>query len=110
MPVLRANSSVAVLVEMSSAHGRGLIRGVAQYAQQTNWSLHLEEAGPLRVGPHWLKSWEGDGIIARIETPAVARAVQTKNVPVVNVAGRTSPAGVPHVDMDNRAACALAVD
>jgi LacI family transcriptional regulator len=95
---------------MSSAHGRGLIRGVAQYAQQTNWSLHLEEAGPLRASPHWLKSWQGDGIIARIETPDIARAVQGKRVPVVNVSGRTSPPGVPHVDMDNRAACDLVVD
>jgi LacI family transcriptional regulator len=107
----RSKPSVAVLVEMSSAHGRGLIRGVAEYVQRnTNWSLHLEEAGPLRTGPHWLKTWSGEGIIARIETPAIARTVLSKGVPVVNVAGRTSPPGVPHVDMDNRVACDLVVD
>jgi LacI family transcriptional regulator len=110
MPALQPNG-VAVLVEMSSAYARGLIRGVAEYAQQhTDWSLHLEEAGPLRAAPQWLKAWEGEGIIARIETPEIARAVLAKRVPVVNVSGRTSPPGVPHVDMDNRTACELAVD
>ena len=96
---------------MSSSHGRGLIRGVAQYAQrQTDWTLHLEESGPLRASPSWLKTWNGDGIIARLETPAIARAVVSKGIPVVNVSGRTSPPGVPHVDMDNRAACDLIVE
>ncbi|HUS36716.1 MAG TPA: DNA-binding transcriptional regulator [Verrucomicrobiae bacterium] len=106
-----AKANVAVLVEMSSSHGRGLIRGVAQYAQrQTNWTLHLEESGPLRASPGWLKTWSGAGIIARIETPAIARAVLGKRIPVINVSGRTSPPGVPHVDMDNRAACDLIVE
>jgi len=110
MDHLRDNR-IAVLVEMSSAHGRGLIRGVAEYARQhTNWSLHLEEAGPLRSVPQWLKTWQGEGIIARIETPQIARALLAKRVPVVNVSGRSSPPGVPRVDMDNRAACDLVVD
>lgn len=111
VPADRSKSNVAVLVEMSSAHGRGLIRGIAQYAQrQTDWTLHLEESGPLRAAPAWLKSWQGDGVIARIETPDIARALTAKKVPVVNVSGRASPPGIPHVDMDNRAACDLIVD
>jgi LacI family transcriptional regulator len=111
MPAMRPKPGVAVLVEMSSAHGRGLIRGVAQYAQkQTNWTIHIEETGPLRSSPAWLRSWRGHGIIARMESSEIARAVLSKGIPVVNVSGRTSPPGVPHVDMDNRAACDLAVD
>ncbi len=110
MPAL-PTSHVAVLVEMSSAHGRGLIRGVAEYAQKhTDWSLHLDEVGPLRAVPHWLKVWQGGGIIARIETPEIARAVRSKGIPVVNVSGRASPPGVPRVDTDNRAVCDLVVD
>jgi LacI family transcriptional regulator len=31
-------------------------------------------------------------------------------VPVVNVSGHSSPAGVPHVDLDNGAVCDLAID
>jgi LacI family transcriptional regulator len=110
MPASQPNH-VAVLVEMSSAYGRGLIRGVAEYAhQQTGWSLHLEETGPLRAVPHWLRAWQGEGIIARIETLGIARAVLAKRVPVVNVSGHTSPPGVPRVDMDDRVTCDLAVE
>lgn len=111
MPPAKSKSSVAVLVEMSSAHGRGLIRGVAQYAQrQTDWTLHIEESGPFTAPPTWLKTWKGDGIIARLETPEIARAALAKRIPVVNVSGRTSPPGVPLADMDNRAACDLIVE
>lgn len=106
-----SHPSVAVLIEMSSAHGRGLIRGVAEYAQQrTNWSLRLEETGPLKRAPSWLRTWQGDGIIARLENEEITRAVLAKRLPVVNVSGRTSPPGVPQVDTDNRAVCDLAVD
>lgn len=103
--------SVAVLVELSSAHGRGLIRGIAEFVQRhTRWSLHLEEAGPIQTLPGWIKSWTGDGIIARMESPRIAQALLRKQIPLVNVSGRTSPAGVPHVDMDNQAVCELAVN
>ena len=41
-----------MLVKMCSAQERGLIRGVAEYAQRhTDWSMRLEEAGP----GHWAR-------------------------------------------------------
>jgi hypothetical protein len=47
MPTLRPKF-VVLLIEMSSTHGRGLIRGVAEYPQrQTDWLLPLTETGPL---------------------------------------------------------------
>ena len=102
---------VAVLIEMSSAHGRGLIRGIAEYVRRnTQWSLQMEETGQIRTVPAWIKSWRGDGIIARIETPLIGSALQGKQVPLVNVAGRTSPPGVPHVDTDNHTVCELAAN
>ena len=100
MPTL-TSPRVAVLVELSSAHGRGLIRGIALYARRhTDWSLHLEESGPLRATPNWLNFWQGEGIIARLETPGITRAVLAKRVPVVNVSGYTSSRSAPQVDTD----------
>ena len=32
----------------------------------------------------WLKNWKGDGIIARIETEEIARAVKRTGLPVVD--------------------------
>ncbi len=106
-----AHPRVAVLVELSSAHGRGVIRGIAHYARrQTNWSLHLEESGPLRDTPSWLNVWRGEGVIARLETPGITRAVLAKRVPVVNVSGYTSSRRAPQVDLDDRGVCELALD
>ena len=102
---------VAVLVELSSAHGRGLIRGIAHYARRhTDWSLHLEESGPLRATPLWLTVWRGEGIIARLETPAITRAVLAKKVPLVNVSGYTTARRACQVDLDDRGVCELALD
>ena len=102
---------VAVLIETSSAYGRGLIRGIAEYVQsQTAWSLRLEETGPVRTVPAWMRRWHGQGIIARLETPSIARSLLAKGVPLVNVSGCASPTGVPHVDLDNGGVCRMAVD
>ena len=76
----------------------------------TRWSLHVGEAGPLTTAPAWLKTWEGDGIIARLETPQIARAVVATRLPAVNVSGYPSPPGVPRVDTDNRLLCRLVAD
>jgi DNA-binding LacI/PurR family transcriptional regulator len=106
-----SRTNIGVLVETSSAHGRGVIQGIAEYARQkATWSLHLEESGPLRTAPRWLQAWKGQGIIARIETPGIARILAAKGIPIVNVSGRTSPPGVAHVDTDNHGVCELAVD
>ena len=35
--------------------------------------------------PAWLSSWDGAGIIARIENPAIAEAIRTLSVPMVDV-------------------------
>ena len=106
-----SNARVAVLVELSSAHGRGLIRGIAQYARRhTNWSLHLEESGPLRATPTWLKHWQGEGIIARLETPGITRSALSKHVPVVNVSGYTASGRAVQVDLDDLGVCELAID
>jgi LacI family transcriptional regulator len=102
---------VALLIETSSAHARGLIRGIAAYARtHTDWSLHVGEAGPLTTVPSWLKTWDGDGIIARLETSQIARAVAAARLPAVNVSGYPSPPGIPRVDTDNRALCQQVVD
>jgi LacI family transcriptional regulator len=104
-------ANVAVLIETSSAYGRGLIRGIAEFVQsQTTWSLRLEETGPIKSVPAWMRPWQGSGIIARIETPGIARSLLAKGVPLVNVSGRASPPGVPHVDLDNSAVCKMAVE
>ena len=67
---------VAILIETSNAYARGLLQGVVRYIREHRpWSFHLMEQGRGDDPPPWLTGWQGDGIIARIETPRIARAV-----------------------------------
>ena len=76
---------VTLLVPAVSGWGRSIIKGVAAFANRHGpWHLHVEPEGERRLLPH---GWQGDGIIARLSTPAVARAVLDLGVPVVNVSG-----------------------
>ncbi|MEM7515992.1 MAG: peptidase dimerization domain-containing protein, partial [Planctomycetota bacterium] len=81
-----ARFRVALIVETSNEYARGLLRGIAHYSNDHGpWSLSLSEHGPWlsnfhgkgkdTVVPDWLERWEGDGIIARIESPALARLI-----------------------------------
>jgi len=100
--------SVALLVEVSSAHARGLIRGVSAFSQQHGpWRLHLvEQIRPTEIR-RWLDAWPCDGLIARVETPQIAEVLEGQARPVVNVSG-TDVAAWPRVDTDNEAVCCLA--
>lgn len=95
---------VALLIETSNAYARGLLRGVVAYLREHEpWSLHLAEHGRGDRPPGWLATWRGDGILARIETPAMARALRPLRVPIVDVsAARLLPA-LPWFETDDAA-------
>ena len=95
---------VALLIETSNAFSRELLRGVRDWMRtQRAWTIHLSEQGRGNEPPSWLKSWRGDGIIARIETPAIARAVRRCGVPVVNVSATGLAPEFPSVISDSAA-------
>lgn len=103
-PLLAAHPRVTVLVPAYSGWGRGVIKGIAAFANRHGpWQLHVEAEGERRMLPH---GWQGDGIIARISTPAVAREIAALRVPVVNVSGIALDgltASIPRVCNDLRA-------
>ena len=93
---------VALLVETSLASGREILRGVAQYVrEQGPWSLFHSPRGLEESVPRWLSTWKGDGVIARITHPALAKMLQKLNVPVVDVLGLVADAGLPLVHVDD---------
>lgn len=81
---------VAVLIEASNAYARGLLKGIHRYVQEEgNWTIFLPEHGRGDPPLDALARWEGDGAIVRIETPAIARAVEkllaTRRIPMIDV-------------------------
>ncbi|TWU29066.1 AraC family transcriptional regulator [Novipirellula artificiosorum] len=103
--------SVALLIETSNGYCRGLLEGVIAYTKEHgNWSVHLTEQERGASPPAWLSKWEGDGIIARIETDGIARQLQALRVPIVDLSAARYIKGVPWADTEDRAIAKLAVD
>lgn len=106
----RRRRDVALLIETSNAYGRGLLQGVIHYAREhPAWSFHLMEQGRGAEPPAWLKGWKGDGILARIETPAIASAVARAKLPAVDLSAARLLQKLPWVETDDAQIASLAV-
>ena len=104
---MRKRRSVALLIETSNAYARGLLAGIMSYVRQHKpWSIYLPELGRGDMPPRW----RGDGIIARIETKEIARAVARSGLPVVDVSAGRHIKTIPWVETDDAAITKLAVD
>ena len=102
--------SVALLIETSNGHGRGLLDGVVAYVKESaDWSVFLTEQERGAVPPNWLKNWRGDGIIARIETDDIAGQLRDLHVPIVDLSATRHFKGIPWTSTDDMAIAALAV-
>jgi LacI family transcriptional regulator len=99
---MQKRRSVALLLETSNAYARGLLDGIIAYQREHEmWSIYLGEQQRGARPPVWMKSWKGDGIIARIETPAIAAAVCRAAVPTVDVSAARLIAELPWVETED---------
>ena len=97
---------IALLFNANKIFDHDIIAGIAAYfgSTRTAWDIFLEEDFRLRLSG--IEHWQGDGIIANFDDPAVAKALSRCRVPVVAVGGSYAdpanyPAGVPYVATDN---------
>jgi LacI family transcriptional regulator len=99
-PVTRPR--VALLVESSRAYGRGILSGVARFVRQHDpWSIFFQDLNLCDDTPDWLKNWEGEGIISRLENNDVVAVIQRLKVPVVYL--RHTQSTMPCILTDNTA-------
>jgi LacI family transcriptional regulator len=102
---------VALLIESSRTYGRGILAGIARQAHVIGpWSLFAQERELHSGVPAWLRSWKGDGIIARIEDQRMASVLLRLGHPVVDVLGNAPFMGIPAFDTDASAVARLAAD
>ncbi len=100
---------VALLVETSLASGRDILRGITRYVREHDpWSLYIEPRGLETDLPGWLEHWKGDGIIARVQSPAMAARIRATGIPAVDVLGEVPGTGMPLVHVDDPRIAALA--
>src|SRR5262249_18506921 len=83
---MKRRPAVALLIETSNAYARGLLKGIVGYVREHRpWSIYLPEQRRGDAPPAWLARWRGNGLIARVENGAIARAVRATGRPVVDV-------------------------
>ncbi len=99
---LRTRKRVALIVETSNSYARGLLEGVTDYIREHHpWSVYLPEQRRGDAPPEWLRNWDGDGIIARIENPQVASCVAAANLPTIDVSAARLIPRLPWVETDD---------
>jgi len=101
---------VALLIESSRAYGRGILSGVAKYMREHgDWSVFLPEHSLCDNISGWLRHWEGDGILTRLEHRSVTLAIQRLGLPAVSL--RTERVlSIPCVLTDNPACSRMAFE
>lgn len=102
---------VALLIETSNRYGRDLLYGVRDWVQKSGekWSIRFTEQARRAPLPGWLTDWEGDGIIARVDSGQAASALRRAKIPVVDVSADRPSSEFPRVSIDNAAVAQLAV-
>jgi LacI family transcriptional regulator len=106
----RRSRQIAVAFPTSVSHLEHSLRGVHDYMQQhEQWTLIVgTEIHFLPVRS--LVGWEGDGVIAMINTEADLRAARRLPAPVVNISGAIAETGLPRVRLDYAASGRLAAE
>lgn len=100
---------VALIIETSSIYGRGLLAGVVRYMRMHDeWSVYLEQRDLTREPPAWLSGWQGDGILSRVTTPQLLKAVADTGVPFVELTDRHQESNATCVRSDDGAIGELA--
>lgn len=109
MKTRHAAPQVALLVETSLGSGRDILRGIGRYiGERGPWSIYHEPGGLEAAVPDWVRRWDGDGIIARLNDRRAVRMVKQSGRPVVDVLGVTGDPSVPLVHVDDRAVAEVA--
>jgi LacI family transcriptional regulator len=108
---MRKRPKVALLIESSRAYGRGLLRGIAAYARTHRpWSIYVEPHGLEQPTPQWIRTWDGDGILARVTDQATADLLLATGIPTIDLRGALKDSGIPLVGLDSPAAARLAFE
>lgn len=103
-------NKIALLIESSRAYGRGLLRGVASYLHtHQHWSVYVQSRSPEDAVPPWLDGWEGDGIIARVESREMEAVLLRTGLPCVDVRGAFD-LDMPLVETNEHSTCRLAFE
>jgi len=78
---------VIVVVEASTAYGRGILRGIAKYCHLHGpWMIEMDPWEIYNKELPRMVDWQGEGIIARVSSEKVAERILDSGLPAVTLA------------------------
>ncbi len=105
---------IALIYDARSAYDLKVMRGVARHLQrERKYSVYIEENALKDQRLPDLRKWKGDGIIADLDDPRVAKAVTGSGLAVVGFGGGREWAGsrpIPYFHTNNEAIAELVAD
>ncbi|BDI32799.1 XylR family transcriptional regulator [Capsulimonas corticalis] len=108
---MKSRPNVALIVETSVVYGRQILHGISRYMRaRGGWSVFLDERELLAPPPDWLLDWDGDGVICRPTTPALAERLRARGLAVVDLNDRYGNLGAPRIRSDMRAIGRMAAE
>jgi LacI family transcriptional regulator len=108
---IRVTPHIALVIETSLASGRDILCGIGRYVREHGpWSIYHEPRSLEESVPRWLRNWDGDGIIARVQNTQIAQAVVSTGIPAVDVLGVIRRPELPLAHVDNGAIARLAAE
>lgn len=99
---------MALIIESQVAPRRRMLEGVASYMQAHGlWDIYLKPFAVDSSFPEWVRSWDGDGIIAAIWASDVQNVLPA-GIPVVDMVGVLP--GLPLVHTHDRSVGRMGAD
>lgn len=92
---------IAVYLSLDTGHGRGILRGIAQFFRQRPEVTVLKFRDPRTYDPAALRRLQPDGIIARVATRRNEAVLAALGLPVVNVSGQITTPRLPMINTDD---------
>lgn len=85
MCVEKEAPKIAILMNTAGSWSRSVVNGILSYAQEAGpWNIWIRPNSP-RSFEQLPPEWNGDGVIARVHDESLARELEKKAIPTVNV-------------------------
>jgi LacI family transcriptional regulator len=82
---------VIALLEIARAFDRQFLQGISEYSRMHGpWTFHVETESLAELKPP-ANLWEGKGVIARLQTSELQRAVLSAKIPSIIIEGSNNP-------------------
>jgi LacI family transcriptional regulator len=107
----KTRPNVALIIETSSAHGRQILNGVAQYQRaHGGWSVLLNEGAVRGIQPQFVLDTGCDGMLCRSTSPEWLSHLRGHDLAIVDLNDRFGYVGLPRVSSDMLAIGRMAAD